>query len=249
MVLLNGHPNLYISGQSIFSEAIQNFGFNDEALWRSAADSYEKSVAQLFVQISGSTTGRAVLREIDRQAPRTMLVEPLFETPNKSPNAYATPNDTQAARRHGSDTIVSFTPAHWRPNKITPTLTGLKYWSGPGTLPDELLLHEVVHGLRHMGGFRMTRNVPFQKDYDTFEEFYAILIANIYRSELGKSDLRRDHHGFQTLVSIGINNSTDFYNYRLNKQHLKKLRNQQPLFFADLTLVKAPFNPTTLIGS
>ena len=129
----------------------------------------------------------------------------------------------------------------------TKAVTGLSYWSGPGTQPDELLLHEMTHGLRHMVGLRMRRNVPFQRSYDTFEELYAILAANIYRSERGRTDLRADHHGFQTLASLGIHNQEDFIQYRLNRQHLKKLQRQQPEFFADLQAVKAVFNPTTLV--
>jgi len=247
MITLNKHPNIYISGQLIFSKAIQTAGFKDEALWKKAADSYEKVVERLFIQIDRSATGRAVLRAIDRIPSRTLLVEPLFSTAAGRPNAYADPDDKKAARRKGSDTTVLFTPAHWKPSKVTSALTGIRYWSGPGTSPDELLLHEVFHGLRHMAGLRMKRNVPFQKGYDSFEEFFAILVANIYRSELGGTDFRLDHSGFVTLASVGINNQQDFYNYRLNKQHLQKLRRQQPVLFADLKAVKTAFNPTTLV--
>jgi len=38
--------------------------------------------------------------------------------------------------------------------------------------------------------------------YDTEEEFFAILLANIYASETGRPiDLRSDHHGFEHLTT------------------------------------------------
>ncbi len=276
MIPLSGHSNIYINGELIVNEMINKPGPKDEALWEKAARNYEKSVERLLLQINQSATGRAVLLEIDRQAPRKMRIEPLLDvelvdprlrsrrrknkelednTPYYAPNAYARADDLRSARRDGSDTTISFSPAHWIPNDILSELIKdlgwieFRYFSGPGANPDEMLLHEVVHGLRHMSGVRIARNIPFQRRYSTFEEFYAILVTNIYRSELGRTDLRRDHNSFDMLASIGIKNQTDFYNYRMNKFHLRKLRNQQPLLFTNLKLIKAPFNPTTLVDS
>lgn len=246
MITPSAYPNIFISGQIIFSQAILAFGFEDEPVWKKAADDYEVEVRRVLDKLRGWGTGRAVLKAISA-TPRTMLIEPLLETPGGQTNAYATPGDKKAARRDGSDTTVSFTPAHWVASAATKSITGLSYWSGPGTEPDELLLHEMTHGLRHMAGLRMRRNVPLQKEYDTFEEWFAILVANIYRSERGRSDLRADHGGFSTLASLGINNQEDFVGYRLNRQHLKKFQKQQPAFFADLRSVKAAFNPTKLL--
>ena len=247
MITLSAYPNILISGQIIFSQAILAFGFDEEAVWKKAADDYEIEVRRVLDKLRGWGTGRAVLKAINA-TPRTMLIEPLLETPGGKTNAYATPNDLKEARGKGSDTTVSFTPAHWRASGTAKSITGLIFWSGPGTLPDELLLHEMTHGLRHMAGLRMRRNVPLQQGYDTFEEWFAILVANIYRSERGRTDLRADHHGFETLASLGINSQEDFVGYRLNRQHLKKFQRQQPAFFAGLQSVEAPFNPTTLIN-
>lgn len=251
MITLKSHQNIHISGQIIFSEGIKTFGFADQALWQRSADSYEKAIEQLFASIEKTATGRAVLRAIDRTAPRAMMVEPILHKPPGLPDAFAGAVDLKAARRRGSDTCIGFTPAHWTPttNMSHRTLTGAEYYYGPGAQPDEVLLHEVVHGLRHMAGLRMTRNVPFQSGYDKFEEFYAILIANIYRSELRRPDLRTDHRSFKPLESIGIKTQEDFYDYRLNKWHLEKLQRQQPSLFFDLQAVKAKFNPTTLVTS
>jgi hypothetical protein len=71
-------------------------------------------------------------------------------------------------------------------------------WAGlPDTDPSEVLLHELVHGLRQeRGQLHNERFRPFGRlvqNYDTIEEFYAIVIANIYRSENGQRVLRADH--------------------------------------------------------
>jgi hypothetical protein len=65
----------------------------------------------------------------------------------------------------------------------------LKELMKAGGRPDEVLLHELVHSLRMMLGCSFCMSMP--DDYDTVEEFHAILIANIYRSECGYTNLAR----------------------------------------------------------
>jgi hypothetical protein len=69
----------------------------------------------------------------------------------------------------------------------------LKELMKAGGRPDEVLLHELVHSLRMMLGCSFCTSMP--DDYDTVEEFHAILIANIYRSECGYTNLRKNHFG------------------------------------------------------
>ena len=93
MITLSGYSNILISGQVIFSQAILTFGFDEEAAWKKAADDYEREVRRVLDKLRGWGTGRAVLKAISRAAPRTMLIEPLLETPGGTTNAYATPGD------------------------------------------------------------------------------------------------------------------------------------------------------------
>jgi hypothetical protein len=56
----------------------------------------------------------------------------------------------------------------------------------PGSLPDTVLLHEMIHGLRQIQGrdnkWPMTGSV---RDYENEEEFLAIQITNVYTSSKG----------------------------------------------------------------
>lgn len=66
--------------------------------------------------------------------------------------------------------------------------------------PDDTLVHELVHALRDVRGQLL--QVPTRsKNYDNEEEFFAILVQNVYASEKGMTILRHDHHGNAALPS------------------------------------------------
>jgi hypothetical protein len=101
----------------------------------------------------------------------------------------------------GSDVEIHYSP--WKlqqgplpvcPRDGTTSRGPCRLTPGSDDTPDTTLLHELVHGLRDMRGQQNT--VPtLQKGYDNEEEFFAILVANIYMSEQGKKNLRQDHQG------------------------------------------------------
>ena len=91
MIWLAKYPNIGVDGQLIFSTGMKvldgqdktvDFDFKNETLWKSAADTYEKNVEQLFDQLDGTATGSAVLRAVGRLRPKTIVVEP---SPSGSP--------------------------------------------------------------------------------------------------------------------------------------------------------------------
>jgi hypothetical protein len=66
--------------------------------------------------------------------------------------------------------------------------------------PDDTLVHELVHALRDMRG--QSLQIPTRsKEYDNEEEFFAILVQNVYASEKGMTIFRQDHHGHAALPS------------------------------------------------
>ena len=69
----------------------------------------------------------------------------------------------------------------------------------PGVGKDEILLHEMVHGLRQLRGTTDSHKPADAPNMDTVEEFMAIVVSNVYRSELNRPGLRADHHGFAPL--------------------------------------------------
>jgi len=69
---------------------------------------------------------------------------------------------------------------------------------GPGKEPDEVLFHELAHAYRRTRGVLLCERMgpPYdnpKEKWDNIEEFFAILIANIYRSESRRQGLRGDH--------------------------------------------------------
>jgi GNAT superfamily N-acetyltransferase len=57
---------------------------------------------------------------------------------------------------------------------------------------------EMVHASWQMRG--LLEPLPLSLLYDTEEDFFAILLANVYASETGRAvGLRSDHHGFEHL--------------------------------------------------
>src|SRR5262245_24897674 len=144
-----------------------------------------------------------------------------------------------AGQGGGSDSIITYSPVTW-----------FHYIHNhpahrSGAQPDEVLFHEMVHAARQMRGIAENKGVKHM--YDTEEEFFAIVIANIYASELGLSrDLRADHHGFEHLSAnqdtngefLPKKNEAD-YRYRL----VEKLVKEEPGMCHRLQHVKAAFNP------
>jgi hypothetical protein len=83
-----------------------------------------------------------------------------------------------------SDVAIAFTASMWGPTKFnrrTNLWTGTSVASGPGSGPDEVLYHELVHATRTMlAKFDLK---PVNKDYDNKEEYIAVLVTNIYLAE------------------------------------------------------------------
>jgi hypothetical protein len=75
-------------------------------------------------------------------------------------------------------------------------------------------------------------------NYDTVEEFYAILIANIYRSECGYQNLRANHFGKTDLAD-----TDDGHFYATYKDKIDGLIDQMKGLCRSIALVRCKFNP------
>lgn len=139
----------------------------------------------------------------------------------------------------GSSTIVHYVPQDW------PMYNSIK----PGEDRDEVLLHELVHALRSMRGQLLCAATPQPQisaskgttvQYDTFEEFVAILVTNIYRSENKRPNLRLDHQGFRPLPTE-LTTSNGFRG--MFAKQISKMVNEMGLLCFDLAQVNCQFNP------
>lgn len=237
--------------------------------------SYADDVVSVLQTVAGNPAG-ALLLKIIRYNPKDMKIVPYnggdayvsgecnaFARPDKARDAAPegidfflgdednprTRYDDERYRRapwnargtgKGSDVTIHFTPD---------TSNGSSCGNGMyGSQPDEVLFHEMIHGLRQMEG----RMNPYPTedsvhDYDTEEEWLAIVATNIYISakyygDKGNTKLRANHHGHHPLrppLNTSAGFLTDANNLQLaNIYYLL----EQPLFNG-LSLVPSAFNP------
>jgi hypothetical protein len=221
-------------------------------------ENYESGVSALLNRLIGKYTGWTVIIEIFYSG-RKMYIRPFHPTASTGPwNAYAQPKDNNWAGATlkdttalgpsgnlpapgaprtvgtgaGSDTIVRFSPGTFAPGTGAPT--------GPGTSPDEILLHEMIHGLRMMSGRFVREPVTSNPGMENYEEFVAILISNIYRSESGMPTLRADHIGYLPLSGPTTNSAVFKSTY---ERYLGHLDVEQPRLCSNLRQANVTFNP------
>jgi hypothetical protein len=117
--------------------------------------------------------------------------------------------------------------------------------------PDDTLVHELVHSLREMRG-QFTLFPTRTKGYDNEEEYFAVLIQNIYASEKGLTIFRRDHLGYAA-QQRSLSSSEGFLGKDQLPLSLEQLENRllvrkltvecHSLCWNIQTRVKAAFNP------
>jgi hypothetical protein len=152
------------------------------------------------------------------------------------------PQEPMLGTGEGSDVTVEFTADMWGFGNQCSAPGGQ-----PGSSPSQVLFHELVHGYRMMRGhffnFPMTRS---QKPYDNEEEFFAIVVSNVFIADtsnpFGSRTLRSDHHGFGTLAAAQSTNK-GFLAHKNNRERLERFAKAEAKLVAALKSVKGVFNP------
>jgi hypothetical protein len=228
---------------------------------------YEKGVLEQLNKLWDTWTGWAVLRGII-DTTKTVTIVPYSEADRKkmgSGNAYARAKNSWAASPlpgfgpKGSDSEVHFSPAdfhasrppvcYYRKTPAGPCLAGVSYAQNTG--PDDALVHELVHSLREMRG--QLNLVPTRTTgYENQEEYFAILLQNIYGSEKGLT-IFRGNHLTNARLSKSLSTSETFLGKGQRPLSTEQLENRQlvpRLTNECLTLcrnvlahVRAAFNP------
>ncbi len=276
MLTFSEVPNISIAGTLVTFTPNPQKGLPPNSV-EMTVEGYETEVMILLSKLRWSWTGWALMNDIFRlRNDRTMLIIPWNELPHIDPtthnwegfNATAGPvtfpklkngpvdmgQVKAAAYNQGRNTLVRYNPSMWLPKEVAavgfiPKAADFK--QAPGIEKDEILLHEMVHGLRQMRG---TTDLHKPKDfphYDTVEEFMAIVVANVYRSEMGRPGLRQDHWGFNKLPphledpkkfldAAGVDGES-------NHSRMLQFQKDEPCFFEDLKRSPAAFNPFKLL--
>ena len=179
---------------------------------------YEDWVGNILDDIQHTITGEVLLREI-RRGPmgtnlriipfpladaRTIPKDPLKSAPRGQQLRFPgdLPNTVQVEKAgqprlddqgkpmvgtgEGSNVTILYHPHVWMLDSYRTGHVG-------NVMPDDALVHELMHGLRMMSGLLLTNQMEDNSQtarYENTEEFYALLVANIYVSELNKKSGR-----------------------------------------------------------
>jgi hypothetical protein len=286
--------NIRINGAALATVFLEVYGPEREQVAKEVATKYEERVTRLLGLIYEKSAGKALLTAIGRLSHRTMTIEPKVQMADPgcgSPdeiNAYATPAglfpehvfkrgsitsvEGMRGTGDGGDTTVCLTPNEWLNSDIKGKL-GLN--ANSEFSADDMLVHEMVHGLRMMAGVRKNKKVPFQwrlvkydkeewektpakcregervkykgtiyikEDcYPDIEEWFAVLIQNIYRSQCNRL--------LRVAYTRAVGNFTEkqFIRLGMNRSHMRQFRREHRNFFSDLRELDIQFNPTRLI--
>jgi hypothetical protein len=165
--------------------------------------------------------------------------------------------DSYRGTAAGSNSHLYFTPQDWTPSSAAAGFDAV----------DETLLHELIHSLRQAkgqeepdrlyapfavlrGGEKDANGTPtpqtqYSQVYDTLEEFAAIVITNIYRSQSGRQGLRRAHllasNGTDPPLPPQLCNPRSFL--AVWRPQLERMQRELPALCDQLAQIECPFNP------
>jgi hypothetical protein len=164
-------------------------------------------------KIAASTVGAILLRSI-RYHGRWVRIEPHLPSKKIPPKHCVADSDGPDAADRIRNALPFF-PIIGAVVRITPQRYGsgtdcekhYKDVRGYSPEPDEILLHELVHAFRSVSKKRFVPGDPARPVgaglslYDNKEEVFAILVANIYASELmgRQAHIRSSHHGHMNI--------------------------------------------------
>lgn len=221
---------------------------------------YRNEVVRYLDLVRTTYAGRVLFKFINAVR-KGVLILPYKPTPDDPVNAYAQPQSESDAYTRGQSVMRGFDIPGFGtiqlPTSAFGTGAGSNVWLkyhpatfrqyvintggiAPGAGPGEVLFHELVHAQRMLEGKFIRTTVPEHIHMDDFEEFCAIVAANIYRSERGFELLRTDHWGNQALRGPKTD-QVEYYHFF--RGEFERWYSSQPIFCRALAESPAKFNP------
>jgi hypothetical protein len=165
-----------------------------------SSNAYEVEVARIVTgMILSSITGKAIAKKIKSHG-EVLITDDYPGIDSREINS-----DFQSSRSSKKLGVIGFHPHNKRINTSQVIFNGNPLTAGqlqfihkhsPGSKPDEVLCHELLHAARYLGGDFNAAPIPSMPDYENEEDFFAILVTNIYSSEKGRGieSFRKSHH-------------------------------------------------------
>ena len=209
--------NVFIHGNPKYRRADFPFEPDDGP----AAKAYEERIRVTLNAIGRTTLGRCVLRSLYEKIP--VYIVPFTQDHCDARTGQLTSDWRQGVR-------IQYSPETWTYDQCGAL---------PGYRPVETLFHEMVHASRFTNyGFEGLNNDPLDKMKD-HEEFLAVMLTNMFRSEQGARKFNRD---YMTGKVIGQPELESFLSSR--RAYIEALEYFSPDDLVKLVVaMKAPFNP------
>ena len=182
---------------------------------------YESEVATQVGGISVQTTGAALLWGLSTHGLPVTIV-PM--EPGKCNAEFTRPSN-----------ILQFWPRTW----MSRFKTGCNTPGMAGMSPREVLFHELVHALRDVSGKWRRQNLVGQIDgFTRNEEFIAVMLSNIFSSELG-NPLRVSN---TTTVAVAPG-AEDPARSEVGRKLIQVVKKDHPEMCRRIAQSRAPYNP------
>jgi hypothetical protein len=219
----------------------------NQALYADMRSGHERSVMAELSRIFTWATGRAVLAEMNADPSLTVRILPFDFAPPDGNRAVTRAHSQGGEAPEGMPRCGA--RASGKRYCDTDDDDNILYGTGTGSgadifftahhatpFPDETLLHELVHASRKVKA--LAYRMPISGGYGNQEEFLAMVVQNIYRSEKGRSGMF-DYHG----APIDPDSFLDTNLRPPPRTVLALFRDRQPSLYAALLNVNASFNP------
>jgi hypothetical protein len=212
---------------------------------------YDSDVAAIVRGLLATQTGRAIATKI--QTHGTVLITDDY--PGKLLGEYNAEFDPALGKNnktlgivvfHPQDATITTAKIFYNGKEISVAQVRSIQRNYAGFQPDEIVFHELVHAARYLGGDFKQTPIPKMPDYDNEEEYFAVLVTNIYSSEKGRSfaSFRKSH---RLRLKPGMNEQEadpwafllEDDNYRL----VEKFCKQHPTIAPIIAHAPADFNP------
>jgi hypothetical protein len=200
--------------------------------------------ARAFDEILKRTTGQIIVGGIASEG-WTVVVMPYWRDDCNN----QTVGRSKMIRGSGPNVVIGFQPD--TPCFVDPKTKDFK----PGGSPAEALFHELVHAFLIVTETASNRKGPSivpgssvkYPEYDTEDDFFAILIANIFSSETGRP-LRAGHDGAEALPP-NLSTNVGFLAVEAYARLVKQFCSDHPSVSAKLSNVRSAFNPIAFLLS
>lgn len=164
-----------------------------------SSQKYDEEVSRIANVVLRTVTGKAIAVKIKAHG-EVWITNDYNGIDSREINADFQPS--LSSKKMG---IIGFHPHNHRLNTVDVVFNGNSispkqleniHKHSPGQKPDEILCHEMLHAARYLGGDYKKTPIPKMPEYENEEEYFAILVTNIYSSELkrGFESFRKSHH-------------------------------------------------------